>query len=199
MIIESIIAALCLGFLLGMLEWITTRYNIPKAHSRKAVHITSALLIVALCIVFDWKIFIYLGIIFFFALSILRYIHPLKSLSDRSHVSYGDVVFPVGVSLAALISTSEMDFITTILILGISDTLAYYIGTLFKSKTLINQKTLYGSLGFLVSSFILLLTVISPFSAFYIALILTLTEILSTKGLDNLSVPVLAAILLAII
>lgn len=199
MILDFIIIAVIIGISLFLLEWATIYFHIPKPLSRKIAHTGISVLIIGLSILFGWQLFVYVGALFFFFLLALRLFYPLKSLSDRSVESIGEIVYPLGIMVSALVCQTQMDFVVTILILGISDTVAFYIGSNFKSKVLIFNKTLLGSAGFFFSTFAILLLAASPFSAVFLALGLTSVELFSPKGLDNLSVPAVVALLLTLV
>jgi phytol kinase len=198
MSLDLIIIIALLAVSLYLLELATVYFHLPKPLSRKIAHTGNSFLIIGLSLIFDWRLFIYVGLIFFCALLILRFIHPLKSLSDRSAESIGEIMFPLGIMVTALVSQNQLDFIVAVLILGISDTVAFYIGRNFKSKVLLFRKTILGSIGFFVSAFVILLLASSPIVGLCIALCLTLVEFASPKGLDNLTIPVIAVLLLGI-
>jgi len=198
MSLDLIIIIVLLAVSLYLLELATVYFHLPKPLSRKIAHTGNSFLIIGLSLIFDWRLFVYVGLIFFCALLVLRFIHPLKSLSDRANESIGEIMFPLGIMLTALICQSQLDFIVAVLILGISDTVAFYIGSTFKSKVLLFQKTILGSTSFFVSAFVILLLASSPIVGLCIASCLTLVEFASPKGLDNLTVPVVAVLLLGI-
>jgi len=80
-----------------------------------------------------------------------------------------------------------------ILILGISDTLAYFVGKGLNGPRLFGQKTIYGSSSFFFSSLIILYAMGLPnlvgiFQTILCALLLTLSEVFFER--DNLSIPI---------
>jgi len=198
-ILNLVLVTFIIGSSLILLEWATIFFHIPKPLSRKIAHVGNSLLIVSLSFLFDWQVFIYIGVIFFCILLALRLYRPLKSLSDRSRESIGEIVFPLGIAAAAFICQTYLDFTVAVLILGVSDTIAFYVGNSFKSRTLLFNKTLLGSTGFFLSVFIICLFATSPLNSLMIALSLAFVEIVSPKGLDNLSVPGVAALLLIVL
>lgn len=176
-------------------EFLTIRFNIPRIHTRKIVHTGSALLIVLVALLFDWRLFILLGPLFFIVLILARRFHPLESLRDRSNESFGEILFPLGVTVAALLCPTQITFVVTVLILGISDTAAFYIGRAIKSPRLLHKKSVAGSLAFFITAFIIALLSTNFPLAVSVAIVTTLVELASPKGTDNLSIPSVAALL----
>lgn len=195
MILNFFISCVVIVGAIILLEWLTIRFAIPGHHSRKIAHVGTALLVIIISLLFGWKLFILLGSAFVLVMLALYLFLPLKSLSHRHRESLGIVLFPLGVAVAAFITTSQEVFIALIAILGVADTLAYYIGTRIKSTRLALGKTVAGGVAFFVCTVIVLTFVASPQVAFGVALCLTLTELTSPFGIDNASIPIVGALL----
>ena len=90
--------------------------------------------------------------------------------------------------------------VSALLIMSISDSMAAIIGISFGRTSLINGKSLEGSLAFLLTSFIILIIVIPELSLFvslFIAFLITLVELLSFHQInDNLTIPIFSAVVI---
>lgn len=180
---------------LAVLELVSRKTNLPKAVVRKAGHVGLALVIAGAAWLWHKEMFIPIGFGFTIIALALRQL-PLKSLGAFKSSSYGEVLFPLGVGLAALIAPIDSAFIATILILGIADTAAYSIGTRLSSPRLFGSKTLAGTIAFAVVSAIIIYcsTTVIWFSI-CAAIALAATELFSKWGSDNVSVPLAGSLL----
>lgn len=192
-----LVPTLTLLIALGVLEAASHRMHFRPALVRKAVHVGMAALIIFFSLLFDYSIFIWLGIAFGILMLILRFTKPLKSLSDRHKQSYGEVFFPFGVTAAALFSHSTANFIAVISILGLADTAAYFIGGAVKSPKLLFSKTLAGSIVCATVTFLIALFVVQPVFAALVGLAVACIEAVSPRGSDNLTIPIVSAALIA--
>lgn len=190
------VAAVLVGLIVVI---IMTRLKFPTAWIRKLSHLGSMALIIIGAFVFDYKIFIAVGIVFAVLLILVKLLHPPRALKGlEARQSYGEILFFVGVSLTALLAHSTLHFVIPIAILGLADTAAYVVGRSIKSRQLIFSKTLAGSLAFIVVAFLLLLIVAPLPLALLGAYITGLAELVGLRGSDNITVPVVAALLLTL-
>ncbi len=178
-------------------EFLTRKFRIKPSVSRKIIHIFGACSIALLSFFVNFKIFIFVALIFIPILVFARY-KKLHCLADRREKSWGEVLFPVGVFVAAIILPSSESFAVAMFILGISDTAAFIFGTNIKSIKLIFNKTLIGSVVFLISALVISLFFVDFKIALYIAIVTTLAELTVSKGFDNVTIPLAASIILAI-
>jgi phosphatidate cytidylyltransferase len=131
----------------------------------------------------------------------------------------GSAIFFIGLLGAYLISKitgNNSFYILSIAILAISDPVASVIGMNCKSEFwpglspgLKLSKTYFGSLGFFISTFIILFAGLFFFSALItreriafsltISFLVTLAEAISPNGTDNLSIPLVASLALALL
>ena len=189
-----IFSTLIISIFIIIIEIISRTTSLKKSLSRKITHVGASLLVASLSLIIDYKLFIYLGLFFTVSMTFSRYKMPLRSLSDRAEHSYGEIFLPLGVTISALICTTLNYFICAILIVGFADTAAFYFGRHIKSPKLYKNKTIAGSFACLVIIFIISLFITSGMKSLLIAAILTIGELLSPRGSDNLSLPVLASI-----
>lgn len=145
-------------------------------------------------------------------------INFLPSINAIERVSYGSLCYPLAVYLVFLMySYSQMKgnytggmytgFYMPILILAISDPLAALVGKRYPWKPYrigATHKTVMGSLSFFLSAVLICLMLISMsgvelnvwrwlFIVLVLALVSTLAEAISGKGLDNLTIPLVTA------
>ena len=108
----------------------------------------------------------------------------------------GAILFYFG-SFLTLLIFSEQIAAAGIAVLAIGDSVSTLIGKKFGRHKISGNKTLEGSLGFFVSAFAVLLFFVSPERAAFAALASALAEAF-LKIDDNISVPISAAIALAV-
>ena len=204
--------------LLLITEYLHKKWIKNPEITRKLAHVTSTLSCILFPLLFKqhWWVLI-LGIIFTLLLYIAKKRKLFSSIENVGRITIGSVLLPVSIYLIFFISVQLRDFllfIIPLLILGISDPLAGLAailpGTSRKKVRLGNlelNKTYLGSILFFSSSFAigLLVFLVNDFRfqyafiyAFAIAAISSLAEVLSGRGLDNLTIPVSIEILLVL-
>lgn len=132
-------------------------------------------------------------------LVVSRRMRVLTSVHTTRRASLGEVYLPAGIVIAALagaFAPQEPVFSATILILALADVAAGVTGDLLAA----DSKTLRGSLAFLVVAFAIVLACgFGPLLAVVVAVLATLVERVSSRGTDNLTVPLVAGALLALL
>lgn len=135
-----------------------------------------------------------------------------RSIYSVKRATYGELLFPVGVLLAATFASSGWIYFAAILHLSLADGLAALIGTRylkrFRYTIMGNTKTLIGTAVFYATSIGILAgsMVGDPAaygqSALYVLLMLpvivTIVENVSPKGTDNILVPLVVVVVLNI-
>lgn len=176
---------------------IMSRLNFSTTWIRKLSHLGSMTVVIIAAIIFGYKLFIVVGIVFALLLLLVKFIRPPKALKTVEALgSYGEVFFFIGVTLTAFIAESIWQFVIPIAILGLADTAAYVVGRSVHSPKLFYSKTLAGSLAFTVVSFCLLLMIAPWWLALTGAIITALAELVGQRGSDNVTVPLAAVLLL---
>lgn len=190
-----IILTTILGISLTLCETLAHYTRIPGPILRKVVHVAMCMIIVASCLFFDFHLFIAIGLTFFVLMIISRKFYRWRSLADRADSSYGEILFPLGIAISAMLADTVNSFIISMIILGLSDTIAYIIGKNISSPKIIFNKTIGGSSACLVTSFIIfIISDISP--AFLFACAITFVELISPYGSENLFLPIVTVMLL---
>jgi phytol kinase len=205
--------------LLVFTELIYKRLEFKGEVTRKFAHFTATLSTVTFPYMFTdhWYV-LALAVFFFILLYISKRRTQLKSIHDITRKSAGSYLLPAAVYLTFLISLKmghRFYFILPVLVLAISDPVAGILGlniNKYNHKIVFMgyefQKTTLGSSSFFLSSF--LISVIALYyhrmifdvKTFWLALIIalvgTLVELFSWRGLDNLFIPMSVLLLLVI-
>ncbi len=215
-----IIILFFIGFfcIIYLSEYLHSHFNISSEYTRKFAHSLATLssLIFLVAIKSHWFIFI-LGLFFFLLLLTANRLKLFGSIHAVKRKTGGSYLLPIAIYTVFYISRSagnDLLFILPILLLGISDPLAGLAGysyrhriksiTIFKQKL---DKTILGSGVFFLST--LIISIITLYLWDYgfpkfvlfslvISAVMTLTELLSPYGTDNLTVPLMTALLLSL-
>ena len=183
-------------------------YRVAKIHveyTRKFVHIGTGLLTMLFPLMFThygWVIFICAA--FFVVLSISLKFGFVPSINAIQRKSHGSLSYPVVVVIAFMfyyfktkgVSHEYFYFYLPVLTMALADPLAAYFGSKFprgKYSFGQEQKTLTGSLAFFIVALALSFFLIPNPNLFFllvIPLVATVTEAITSKGLDNLTIPV---------
>ncbi len=178
---------------------------------RKVIHISAALIICCFPYFLSLYYIILLAVLFSLIFLAAKIFNFLPIVSNVKRVSLGEVFYPLGVLISAIMFLPQNDvrsFQFGILVLGLSDALANILGGLFgrfKYKIVRSTKTIEGSSAFFLSTFILFIIIKGkinsiPFDFYLLAsLFLTLIEAVFFLGLDNLFLPVLSSYLFSLI
>jgi len=187
------------------------RLKIKGEVTRKFAHFTSTLAVVPFPYIFDshWYV-LALALIFFATLLFTQKIKQLKSIHDIERKSVGSYLLPLSIYTTFLISSlldNKFIYILPMLILAICDPMAAILGmNIKKNNGRIKifgyklNKTWLGSGSFLVTSFVISIIAlyfhreIFDLKTFWlastIAVISTLSELISWRGSDNLTIPI---------
>ncbi|MFZ4544209.1 MAG: hypothetical protein ACOYOA_09190 [Saprospiraceae bacterium] len=204
-----------IGFLF-FVEWIHRYYITKVEYTRKLAHSFACLSSMLFVLFFESTLFVVLmGILFFLILFIGKHYHLFNSIDKIERKSIGSFLLPISIGTMFYISRtldSDLLFILPILVLGISDPLAGISGSLSKSKLskiiLFNntlEKTYFGSGLFFISALLLSAIVLFVYSfsivevatiSLLIAAVSTAVELLSIRGIDNITIPLSIASIL---
>lgn len=185
-----------------------------KELSRKFVHIMLAnWWFIAMYFFTNW-IWACILPISFVVINYISYKKNVISVMERENqdglgtVYYALSLFIMSIFTFGIIKRPEVGLCST-LIMGYGDGLASIVGQSIQSyeyKIGNNKKTIAGSITMFIVSFILLLVFLYSVSStlwilksIIIAVILTIVEAISIKGTDNLTVPLIATILLSVV
>jgi len=194
----------------SMLQW-------SPESSRKLVHLIVGTLVSACPFIFKSNIPpVVLAGIFIFVNALALKTERFKGMHSTDRFSYGTVYFPIAFLILALFWWEKpITLILSMLIMTFSDTIAAVIGERTPQprnfRIWDDIKSVEGCLGMFLSSFLIIYIGTDLFAwlfgaAFFIplpvligtsgfvAMIVTLSEAVSSRGSDNFSVPIMAAL-----
>jgi len=199
-LLYSFLFFLCFAFILVLCEFLHKK-GVQVEHTRKIAHSLSTLLCLSVPVYFSSHLYALLFVTgSFLILYIGKRKHFLNSIHSIGRKTYGAFLLPVSIGIAYYVSVWQEDnmfFILPIFILAISDPLACYFGTTYKSKVLKSKKTVIGTLAFFFSTLIICTTILLYQSADFkvigialgISIIVSAIELISPNGSDNLTIP----------
>jgi uncharacterized protein (TIGR00297 family) len=200
-------------FSLVTFEFLARKNIINKSVSRKLLHITTGFIVVyAPFVLQTFLVVIIVGITFTITNFILIRRKLLKQINDTQTVNLGIFYYPLSFLICTLLFWNVNKYIISLsfLVFSIGDAFAALVGnssnTKYFTRITKEPKTFNGAITFILSSFFLLwivkLTLWESFNFIdydwlnfsFLALIFSLlggiTEAISTKGTDNLSLPI---------
>jgi len=181
------------------LEALVRRRGWRHETTRRIAHVLACLYAIASHAVLPLWLFVLACSLFVLALVLSRRMKVLTSVHTTRRASLGEVYLPVGIIIAALAGALAWDtavFLATILILALADVAAGVTGDLLRAES----KTRLGSLAFFgVSILVVQACGFGPLSSLAVAVVATLVERVSSRGTDNLTVPLAAGLLLALL
>lgn len=210
------------GFLLayigviGFMEYLHRNYGVKAEYTRKMAHASATISSLLFLVAFDsyWYVFA-LGIIFFVIFYLGRKYNILRSLESVGRKTSGTYILPMSVFLIFLISQklgSQLFFILPVLIVGISDPLAAYVGNAYSSQSAgvlflgrRFNKTILGTTVFMISALMVSVAVLFAYEytgypllllSLAVAVVAAFVEMISEGGLDNITVPMAVIALL---
>lgn len=180
-----------------VLERLVRTRNVPTEITRRVAHVLACLFALLVHAVLPFWLFIVCSVVFAALMWLSRHFHVFTSIHKVRRRSLGDVYLPLGIGVAALLGGSDAAvFVASVLILGLADVAAGLVGDYLRSS----RKTWWGSGAFLgVSVIVLALCGFGLVPVIVVALLATATERYSPLGTDNISIPLVAAALLAVL
>lgn len=184
-----------------------SRFFKKEEHSRKFIHIFVAF---AYFIIMHYLKNTIHSIIIpatFIIINLISYKFKIfKGMERAKNNSLGTVYYAISMTLLALITYFFHDFRDAYFIgfflMAIGDGLAPIVASIIKTKRIINDKTLSGSITVFITAVILLLITLKNPNYLYLgltALFATFIELYSKKGLDNILLPLSSAMLVYIL
>lgn len=194
------LAVLLASLPLPVAEVIDRHFKLGKHGARKVSHVLGAIAACLLVFIINMEQIVVLGLIFCLVLYIVRRYRLVKSLYKIDRQSYGELLFPLGVSTAALLSPSDNVYIAVILVMGLADTMAEIVGTRLgwrRFKIMGCTKSLGGNAAFAITAFAIFLSLGFGDSLIALAAIIAMAsaEALSGYGTDNFTIPLVGSII----
>ncbi len=217
---EANIAAILLLLisLLGLLSFLQKKVDLNPELSRKLAHILMGLVTLSFPWLFDAvKPIALMAALTIVLLSVIRLWPPLKNslglailCSDR--FTFGELFFPLGVLFAFLLSDGDkLLYVVSILTLTIADPIAAFVGMSIARSCHrpMPKKSIEGSVAFFVAASLIAFLALKSVAGMDISesilislnfgIILTLIEAASLWGVDNISVPIGAILMLKVL
>lgn len=204
----AFVAAFFVG-LCVLVEAVAHRTSLSPEAARKLIHIPAAIVGALLPLVLSFAEIAGLAAAFAALMALSMRFEIFTRIHDVRRSTYGEVYFPLGIAVLALVCPKPAPFAYGVLVLGIGDGLAALVGG-YAGKRVVplvqTSKTLWGCGAFLASCSALGFALLTstggslPYAllaATAVALALTPVELFLTRGLDNLALPVLAGLLFA--
>jgi len=216
----SVFLLIILGFV-ALSEIIRKQFHVSGEHTRQMVHVGVGLLVFLSPLIFSAGLQpAVLACIFIVLNAVALRKDQMKGMHSTERFSLGTVFFPVSFLLLILFywKSNPKILMIGILIMTLSDPLASIVGTAAKSSRTFNfwkdSKSVAGSLTVFFSAFFITTVVFSLLCIFEgsarpalvsltitgitVGIVATLSEAISYAGSDNLSLPLLSALMLDI-
>jgi len=198
--------------LIGISELLYRVFRLPAETSRKFLHVSGGLTCLLLPTFFtsDWWILALTSSAFILLLGTYL-MHMLQSVHKTRRNSIGSIIFPIPVYccfLTAQTLHNNLFFYLPVSLLAISDTSAEIAGTRWGhlTKQFFNgQKTLAGTLAFFGTALLICYGWLEYYDlsrqgiiagTLVISISASLAELVTLKGWDNLTIPVIATVIL---
>ncbi len=131
-----------------------------------------------------------------------------KAINDVKRKTWGDVLYALGIGLAATLTRDPWIFAVAILFMSLSDGMAGLVGSHFGKNSLYtifgNKKSIVGTLAFILCSFAILIGIqtvhslsLSPLMFVVLPFMAAALENLGALGSDNILIPVLVVLALS--
>ncbi len=186
--------------LIFLCEYLNRRLHIAAEYTRKSAHTISALSALFFPYVFTDPVYIFIlcstCCIILFITNRKRLLRSIDGVERRSGGSY---LLALAIGVTYYISVTLKDntlYVLPILILAIADPFAGIVGKRVSSKSVLNGKTIAGSLTFLSLSLLICIIYLTTSHCKHIlelsvfaASAATVAELLSPRGTDNLTIP----------
>jgi dolichol kinase len=200
--------------LLLICELLIRKKVVKGENARKLVHITIALYASTWAFYLTPQLIALISIILIMAVAIVQKFKLLHSMKSVRRVTYGEMWYPLGIGISALLFTNPYIYAIAVLHMGLADGLAAVVGIGMgkeakRFKIGGNTKSVAGTLVFIITSFVIYLAYWMLFSgsSFFessvvyasilslsSAIIVATIEVVAPKGSDNILVPVCAGL-----
>lgn len=201
--------------ILAACETIIRTKALKGEYARKVVHISISIYAASWAFYLNRPAILLISAILLAAVLIVEKFHIFRSVQSVRRVTYGELYYPIGIGLSALLFKEPAVYAIAVLHMGLADGFAAIVGVSMANKAKKFRyrgalKTLEGSLTFFAVSLILnslywlvfvgntgLFSVLSAvIYSSSCAAILAVAEIMSPRGSDNIIIPAFAGILL---
>lgn len=174
----------------AVLEFFKKKNYLGTENTRSLNHLSSGVFSVFLPFWISREEIIIISIAFFLFLLVSKKINLLKSIHQVNRKTFGEILFPVSVGVAAyfFLPSNIEYYVLAILILSMADPSANYVGRKLKGKKTLTDKTFFGSIVFFTVCLSISLFYLDPVSAILLSIFIAIVEGLSPFGWDNLTI-----------
>ena len=169
--------------------------------ARKLVHAGSGIVAATLPLLVSYGQIVAIALTSALVMVLVHRFRLLAALNGVERVSYGEVWFPLGVAALAAFFPHAAAYVYGTLVLGLADAIAAVVGVRLGRRRLpfVRGKTVAGSSAFCATAVLVGVAVSGELSLGVAAAAgaLTAAEAVTSRGADNLVVPVLAGLLAA--
>lgn len=181
--------------------------SIDAEYLRKFVHISVGSFVAFWPLFLSWNMIIALSAAFVIVVIVSKYWNIFGAIHSVQRSTWGELLFAVAVGAVAYVTRDGWIYCAALLHMSVADGMAAVIGIRFgkPSQYLLfgYTKSIAGTLTFFIFSMAILIGYSTFSSAGFslwfivVALIATLLENIAVRGLDNLLVPILVALVLS--
>lgn len=188
------LATLGLGAVFLTFEFLVRRGLASAELTRRGAHVAACGYAVGIHAVLEVWVFVVIALTFVVLMTGSKLLRVLRSIHDTRRITWGEAYLPAGLAIAALVCGADTQaFVATAVIVGLADPAAGLTGQLRGSP----RKTHAGTVVFMAVALALCLVArYGVVLSVVVAVTLAAVERVSTRGSDNLTVAVAAALML---
>lgn len=206
--LSILVAGAAFTFIFLGIECAHRTLSLPTELTRKLAHIGGAGGAALLPLWLSWRAIFAIALFFTVVMTLSKLVHGFHSIHDVERQTYGEIFLPLGIAALALMGLDSSIYCCALLVIALADPFAQFVGRKFgrPHQLQLHHKTLEGSGGFFAVALLVIVSVLSllspiPTSTILLrgslaALIVTIIEHISPKGLDNLTAPLAVAVCL---
>ncbi len=204
--ITGLLISYILLFIMFIIAIIFPIFPLRNETIRKLVHIGMSNWWIIALLFFDNYFYALIPPFTFIILNYLSYrFNLIKSIERKDKSDLGTIYYPLSFFILILFSYTylHLPYIGALggLIMGYGDGIATIIGIRYGKKKLYKKKSIIGSISMFIISYIIVFIILFLYNpihivlfSFIIALLATIFELFSSRGIDNLTVPLLSAL-----
>ena len=192
--------------LLGSELW-WRKHQLHGEFSRKFIHITVGSLVAFWPFFLSWRQIQLLSIAFLIVVVVSKYLHLFQAIHSVQRPTYGELYFALAVGIVPFITHDKWIYMAALLQMSLADGLAAIMGSRYGKQSYLvfgHTKSVVGTVTFFVVSLSILIGYIylsgddlSALLILSVAAGAAVLENLAVRGLDNLLLPIMVAVILA--
>jgi len=206
----AVLVVIVVFAVLILAEYLSRFKKVHSEVTRKIVHILVGVFVAFWPFFLSWPQIQVLSLAFILVIFVSVKLNIFKAIHAVERNTSGEILFALSMFILSTFAQNQFVFMAAMLCLSLSDGLAALIGKKFGGKTAYkifgDTKSIVGSLVFFAVS----IGVMSLFSTLsqapassillvWLPLILTIVENISRRGSDNITIPVISAVVLTFI